>query len=207
MFEAFARIRSDEVPSRPAGCSKSRKIARMVLALPKAAPSRVYVAAGLVILLAGIGVNALFLQRQRHPAPLFDTARIASSARQGSHKKSDTPSVSDTSSPTQQLAAATPAVASPSSPTEQQFDRIGDLLRGEVQSRDTRVILAAQQALIKLGYDLKADGNDGSITRQAVLDFERLHGLPRTTEVTPNLVKQLTSALHGVVHGPHAPPL
>ena len=39
-------------------------------------------------------------------------------------------------------------------------------------------MLAAQTALAKLGYPVKADGEEGSATQQAIRDFERAHGLP-----------------------------
>ena len=58
----------------------------------------------------------------------------------------------------------------------------------------TGLILAAQSALAKLGYPVKADGVEGTATDQALRDFERAHGLPVTTDVNPHLVKQLTAA-------------
>ena len=54
--------------------------------------------------------------------------------------------------------------------------------------------MAAQTALAKLGYPVKPDGNDGLATQQALRDFERIHGLPSSTEITPRLLKQLTQA-------------
>ena len=56
------------------------------------------------------------------------------------------------------------------------------------------MIQAAQSALAKLGYPVKADGVEGTATEQALREFERSHGLPVTTEVTPRLMKQLTAA-------------
>jgi peptidoglycan hydrolase-like protein with peptidoglycan-binding domain len=73
-------------------------------------------------------------------------------------------------------------------------DPITDLLRGEARVDEARLILAAQTALAKLGYPVKADGSDGLATQQALRDFEHIHGLPLSTEVTPRLVKQLTLA-------------
>ena len=77
-------------------------------------------------------------------------------------------------------------------------DEIGDLLRGGPQGDDSRVVLAAQSALAKLGYGVKADGALGSATQQALRDFERAHGLPLTAEITPHLLKELTSAARTV---------
>ena len=121
--------------------------------------------------------------------------------------RTDASSVSDATVPLRPPSASAPPPPPPSAQTERQSDRIGDFLRNESQGRDPRLILAAQQALMKLGYELKADGNDGSITRQALLDFERSHNLPRTTEVTADLVKILDSAVRSASRGAHAPPL
>ncbi len=58
------------------------------------------------------------------------------------------------------------------------------------------MVLAAQSALARLGYAIKADGAEGEATEQALRDFEHAHGLPLTTEITPHLVKQLSVAAH-----------
>ena len=72
-------------------------------------------------------------------------------------------------------------------------DPIGDLLAGETHS-DSRLVLAAQTALAKLGYSVKADGKEGAATQQALKEFEHAHGLPPATEINERLVKQLTQA-------------
>jgi peptidoglycan hydrolase-like protein with peptidoglycan-binding domain len=51
--------------------------------------------------------------------------------------------------------------------------------------------------LAKLGYPVKPDGKEGAATEQALRDFERTHGLPRATEISERLVKQLTLAARG----------
>ncbi len=73
-------------------------------------------------------------------------------------------------------------------------DAIGDLLRGEAPADSSRLVVAAQSALAKLGYSVKADGAQGAATDQALREFEKAHGLPISTEITPRLVKQLNSA-------------
>ena len=73
-------------------------------------------------------------------------------------------------------------------------DQIGDFLRGAPQGDASRLVLAAQSALAKLGYEVKSDGVLGSATQQALRDFERAHGLPLTMEITPHLLQQLLSA-------------
>lgn len=52
-------------------------------------------------------------------------------------------------------------------------------------------VLAAQHALVKLGFVLKPDGVAGPATRQAIMHFERARGLPVRGELTPSLVRQL----------------
>src|SRR5260370_4715315 len=72
LTEALARLRNDSVLSRPAKASPaSRGIVRGFADRAKSLPARVYVGAVLTALLVAIAVNALLLQRGRHPAPLF----------------------------------------------------------------------------------------------------------------------------------------
>ena len=75
-------------------------------------------------------------------------------------------------------------------------DPIAELLRGGMRLEDPRLILAAQNALAKLGYGVKADGRAGAATQQALRDFERAQGLPLATEITPRIVDKLTAAAH-----------
>ena len=75
MSEALARVRNDSVLVRPAKASGAgggnvRRLAGRALSLP----ARLYAGAAFAALLAGIGVNALLLQRERRPAPLFAPA-------------------------------------------------------------------------------------------------------------------------------------
>jgi hypothetical protein len=76
-------------------------------------------------------------------------------------------------------------------------DPITGLLREEARADEARLTLAAQTALVKLGYSVKPDGNEGVTTQQALHEFERAHGLPLSTEITPRLVKQLGMAARG----------
>jgi peptidoglycan hydrolase-like protein with peptidoglycan-binding domain len=98
-------------------------------------------------------------------------------------------------------AAPSPAALPPARPTESAdssssapADPITDLLRGETRVDGAHLIIAAQTALAKLGYPVKPDGADGLATQQALRDFERIHGLPPSTEITPRLLRQLTLA-------------
>ena len=55
-------------------------------------------------------------------------------------------------------------------------------------------MLAAQRALVKLGYVLKADGVAGPTTRQAVEIFERERKWPVKGELTPKVMKEIMAA-------------
>jgi hypothetical protein len=75
-------------------------------------------------------------------------------------------------------------------------DQIGALLRGKLDD-GSRLVRAAQIALAKLGYAVKSDGVEDSVTRRALRHFERAHNLTPTTEISSELVKQLTAAAGG----------
>lgn len=199
MSEVLARIRNNSVLSRPAGVSKSgRGLARSLARRLRALPARTYVAAGLLALLIGIAVNALVLQSRRHPAPLFapSPATLSSTPPNAIPVPLPPPpdGVREASPPA--LAAPEPPARPPASAgsAARSTDQIGNWLRGETQGDDGHLVLTAQTALVKLGYAVKADGNEGAATHQALRDFERAHGLPLTTDITPRLVKQLEAA-------------
>jgi hypothetical protein len=196
MSEVLARIRNDSVLSRPAGPSKSgRGLARFLARRLRALPARTYVAAGLLALLIGIAVNALVMQSRRHPAPLFapSPARISPTPSNANPvPPAPPPDVVRETSPPAPAAPARPLAAAGSA--ARATDEIGNWLRGEAPADDSHLVLAAQTALAKLGYAVKADGNEGAATHQALRDFERAHGLPLTTDITPRLVKQLEAA-------------
>jgi hypothetical protein len=195
--EVLARIRSDSVLSRSAWASKSgRSLARILVQRMKALRPRTYIAAALSALLVGIGVNALVLQSHRHPAPLFAPPPPRVSPSPAPVNPVPAPPAAASAETSTPIPAPPPppkptgAVASP----PRAPDQIGNLLRSEVQTEDTHLVVAAQTALVKLGYAVKADGAEGAATQQALRDFERAHGLPLSTEITPRLVKQLNAA-------------
>lgn len=198
MIEALARIRNNSVLSRPGKkAARSRSMVLLVAERARSLPPRFYIGAILSALLAGIGVNALILQRERHPAPLFQRpAQTIAAPAPVATPLPPTPPVAvarETPAP----AAVSPPPARPASTdaAPRAPDAIGDLLRGgEAPADNARQIMAAQTALAKLGYAVKADGTQGAATDQALREFEKAHGLPISTEVTPHLVKQLSSA-------------
>jgi Putative peptidoglycan binding domain len=196
MSEALARVRNDSVLASPAKASRGRGIVRRLAGRARALPARVYFGAAFSALLAGIGVNALLLQHERHPAPLFAPARRHASPAPSKPTPVRPPAAAD-AAPAASLQASAPSPApgrSAGGETPVRPDQIGEFLRGDLHGDQSRVIQAAQSALAKLGYPVKADGVEGAATGQALRDFERSHGLPVTTELTPPLMKQLTAA-------------
>ena len=204
MFEALARVRNDSILVRPAKASPSgRGIVWRLAAGTCSLPARVYVGAAFSALLAGIGVNALLLQHERRHEPFFaptprhfapvpsNPAPVRAPASAAGAPDASLQAPTPPPSPAKTAAAGETAVHPP--------DPIGDLLRGEPRGDDSRAILAAQSALAKLGYSVKADGVEGAATEQALRDFERSRGLPVATEVTPHLVRQLTAAARAAV--------
>ena len=202
MSEALARTRNEPVLSRAAARSRTgHGLALVLFRRLMTLPARVYVVAAVSALIVGIGVNALLLQRQRHPAPLFAPARPQVSAAARTASPPPPPPVQ--APPSAADAPAPPAppvqVAPPARPQPADAgglranDPIGSLIRSEGQGEESRLVLGAQSALVKLGYPVKPDGADGATTRQAIREFERAHGLP-LTEITPRLVRQLNAA-------------
>lgn len=61
---------------------------------------------------------------------------------------------------------------------------------------DTESIQKVQSLLNEAGYDCgAADGVPGKQTNNALLQFERDHGLPETTDITPELIETLEAAI------------
>jgi Putative peptidoglycan binding domain len=202
---ALARIRSNVGQLRgPIQRSAQEALSRRIAGRVKIAHLQYYLGAALSVALIGIAVNALLLQRERHPAPLFGLAapKLPSAAPAPPPPAAPQKPVSteDNAPPAQSpeaLPPARPAEAAGSSPSPS--DPIANLLAGETLS-DSRLVLAAQTALAKLGYAVKPDGKEGAATQQALREYERAHGLPPATEISEKLVKQLTLAARGGGH-------
>ncbi len=165
----------------------------------KVAHLRYFLGAALLLALVGVTVNALLLQRERHPAPLFGLAppKPLSAAPAPIPAPPPKPvSAENSASPAPSSAAlppTRPAEAAQSAPPAS--DPIAELLAGETHSDGSHLTLAAQTALAKLGYPVKPDGKEGAATEQALREFEKAHGLPSGAEITEQLVKQLTAAV------------
>ena len=78
---------------------------------------------------------------------------------------------------------------------EKKRDPIGQLLGAGAAHEEgpDAGVLYAQRALLRLGYVVRADGQMGAATRQAIEKYERDSGLPATGKVTPALMKKLAA--------------
>ncbi len=203
---ALARMKDNLGQLRgPVQRSAHEALTRGIAGRVKLAHLRYYLGAALFAALVGIGVNALLLQRERHPAPLFGYAapKVPSVApAPAPPPPPQKPASTEGAAPP----AQSPAVVPPGRPAESAgsspsgSDPIAELLAGEPHGDASRLTLAAQTALAKLGYAVKPDGKEGSATEQALREFERAHGLPPGIEITERLVKQLTAAARAGGH-------
>ena len=200
---ALARIRDNIGQLRgPIQRSAQETLGRKIAGRVKVAHLRYYLGAALSVAVVGIGVNALLLQRERHPAPLFGVSapKPAPAAPTPAPTPAPKPvSVEDTAPPAQSSAALPPTRPADTETSRSAQDPIAELLAGN-HDEASRLTMAAQTALAKLGYAVKPDGKEGAATEQALREFERAHGLPPATEITERLVKQLTAAARGAGH-------
>jgi len=160
--------------------------------------------------LGGIAINALVLQKTRHPAPLFGRAAPVHAQTAPAE-----PAAASTPVPVprpQQIApthAEAPAAARQDQPaatapatttlsilaTETKpRDAIAQLLLGNnPEAQPSKMVLAAQKALVKLGFVLKPDGVMGATTRQAIERYERDHHRVSNGELTPAVLRRLAA--------------
>ena len=202
---ALARIKGNLGQLRgPVQRSAHEALTGRIVGRVKLAHLRYYLGAALFAALVGIGVNALLLQRERHPAPLFGNAapKLPSAAPAPAPPPPQKPvSTEDNALPAQSPAALPPPrAAQTAGSSSSASDPIAELLAGEPHGDSSHLTLAAQTALAKLGYPVKPDGKVGSATEQALHEFEHAHGLPPATEITERLVKQLNAAARAGGH-------
>jgi putative peptidoglycan binding protein len=203
---ALARIKSNLGQLRgPVQRSAQETLRRGIAGRVNPAHLRYYLGAALSLALVGIAVNALLLQRERHPAPLFGVAspNPPSAAPAPAPAPPPKPVSAEHDAPPAQSSAALPPARPPEAAAQSSppaSDPIAELLAGQTDSDASRLTLAAQTALGKLGYPVKPDGKEGAATEQALRDFEHAHGLPPATEINERLVKQLTQAARAAGH-------
>jgi hypothetical protein len=197
--DAADRIRVE--PRSPAARRVKTQPSRVWMrALRALAPKtrRGFAGAALLAMMIGIVVNAVALQHGRRldlppdpgptafvkppsavaPAP---TSTVAAAASAPSPEAAPTPPTRP--GPTTVALARAPKAGDP----------IADLLRSS-SGENRRLVSAAQGALAKLGFAVKATGAMDANTRSAIVEFDKSRHLPVSTEITPKLVKTLTSA-------------
>ena len=134
------------------------------------------------------------------PISEYSTASAAAPAAPGESRETQasapdiTSSIGPAAQDKQHQSSAPAAPESERRPGALAPDHIGAFLRGKPVDDGSRLVRAAQIALAKLGYAVKPDGAEDGATRRALRHFERAHGLAPTTEISSELVKQLTAA-------------
>jgi hypothetical protein len=197
--EALARSHNDSILSRSArGASRKdrRGFAQTVVRRLLSRPARTVAGATLAAILTGIVINALVMQKEHRAAPLFGAPRPPTEISQP--PAAPAPATAQGAPVAAQppvrpagLGAASDAAPIPPSRAD---DPIRDLLRGDAGKDPAHLTIAAQNALIKLGFAIKADGVVGASTEQAIQQFERAHGVAPSSEITPRIVKLLSAA-------------
>jgi peptidoglycan hydrolase-like protein with peptidoglycan-binding domain len=160
----------------------------------------------------------LYFQDGRHPAPLFLTTALAPPATTPATKPVAAPQTAE--APATQIDApkakvetahapvkaenarsesAAPAKIAAKTPVKTaepaKHDPIAQLLNGPAKPKAPAEsdVLMAQQALLKLGYVVRADGKFSAATRQAIEKFEHDHGLPVKGALTTKVAAQLAT--------------
>lgn len=214
MREALAAADNDFILSEPRG--RPRRAARRPSRRPKES-NRIgayLVGALCVAALGGILANALIFQKARHPAPLFagqvrdkgvdlplPQPRPPSPAAREAEPPVVRTAPEERPAPRSRAGAPeSPPAASPTSPPAVEarpHDPISELILNgstrDTQPAVSKSVLAAQKALVKLGYVLKADGLMGASTRQAIERYERDRGRAPKGVLTPSVLRSLSA--------------
>lgn len=170
--------------------------------------------------LAAIGVpmNALFFQDARHPAPMFltnaltSTATAPPSAKATAAQTAETPAkpiegpksktetgrtaVKSENARNESITRAKIAARQAIKPAETtKHDPIAELLNGRavMETPAQSDVLIAQQALLKLGYVIRADGKFNKATQKAIEKFEHDNGMPVKGALTTKIAEMLAS--------------
>jgi hypothetical protein len=158
---------------------------------------RGFAGAALLAMMIGIVVNAVALQhgRRLELPPEYGAASYVKP--QPAVAPAPASTVAAASSAPLTLTAPPPARPAPTTVAlaraPKAADPIADLLRSS-GGDNRRLVSAAQGALAKLGFAVKPTGAMDANTRSAIAEFDKSRHLPVSTEITPKLVKTLTSA-------------
>lgn len=180
-----------------------------MLRLARAYPGATFGLVSALVLTGGIFVNALVLQKQRHPAPLFaPRPQIAQTQAQPALAPALAPAVESVPQPAPRPVNLSPGLLEKpatvqrvatreTAETSARGDAIAHLLRNgpsaQAGAESSASVLGAQRALAKLGFAVKPDGVMGGATRQAIERFERDHGLPVRGDLTPKIMRMLAA--------------
>jgi hypothetical protein len=205
LSEALARTRHDSALSSASDGAPRKRALRVLAGLRRlrhVLPTRVhgYAVVALGMAITVVVVNALTLQRERHPAPFFvqsGPVPAASVKLLPVHTAPLTPAENSApSNPSPPMrpseSGGRPEVNSGSRPV----DPIADQLNLEASRDKQRRWATAQTALIKLGYSVRIGDPGGPDAIAALRDFEKAHGVSISNEVTPRLVRLLIAAVN-----------
>lgn len=196
MPEALARSHNDSVLSRPARRAARKGADGVVASLLRpllSRPARTIAGAALAAILTGIVINALVMQKEKRAAPFYAAPAPAAT---DVERPSPAPAAGVQAASTIAQPPVRPAGlggAMPSPPARG-GDPIRALLRGDAAREGAPLTLAAQNALVKLGFPIRPDGVAGASTLQAIAQFERAHGVTASGAITPRLVQRLNAA-------------
>ncbi len=165
---------------------------------------------------AAILLNALVWQKARHPAPLFARAVPAVPAKKPtivgmSAVPATRPQPAATPIQAQDKPVEKPPLEMPADGYPRQtritsslpHDKISRVLKAPpapparptaqsaAPAASRKLVLAAQRALVKLGFVLNPDGVARATTRQAIERYERDHGLPVRGDLSRAIVRRL----------------
>jgi hypothetical protein len=154
-----------------------------------------------------IVVNALFLQKGPHPAPIFTDVQAATPAAVPAVLSSPAPTTGSVPLPPQKrhassrlpaaplpttIAAAPATVPVKTAARPERHDPIAELLE------PTNRTIAVQRALTEFGYgQIKPTGTVGPETRVAIEKFERERKLPVTGQISERLTRELATLKGG----------
>lgn len=137
------------------------------------------------------GTNALYLQKVRHPAPMFSSVAAA---------------------PVSELVAPPPVRPVLAAPTEETVRPVAapQPAPAPVEPVQTLIgnadIAAMQEKLKQLGlFDGTVDGYYGPKTADAIRAFEQRHGLPRTGAASPQVIEAVRGAPLNTSEAPSQP--
>jgi hypothetical protein len=198
--EAAERIRpAKKTAAAPRAAPAPRAAwSRALLALaPKS--RRGVAGAALAAVMIGIVVNAVLLQHGRRLAlpALPATAAVAPPPAAPSPIAAPSPAPGPTvQSASLEAAAPTPPprTQAGAARTAKPADGIAEFLRAS-SPEGRKLVASAQSALVKLGYVVKPSGTLDADTRSALVEFQKAHHLPVSTDVTAKLLKTLNAAV------------